>query len=198
MEQTYSEPRVALNRIYTKGGDRGETSLAGGQRLPKDARRIEAYGTVDELNAALGAAAADLGDADLRGWVAIIQSSLFDLGSELATPGVEERKGWGAGRRVSAEDASELEGWIDALDTELEPLRNFILPGGTRAAGALFLACTVCRRAERRVVALAASEAVAPELVRYLNRLSDLLFTMARAVNHRARVEQPLWVGRDR
>jgi cob(I)alamin adenosyltransferase len=185
-------------KVYTRKGDQGETSLVGGLRVRKDSDRVEAYGTVDELNAALGMACADLGDPDLCAWVAVIQSSLFDLGSELATPDVGERKGRGAGRRVSEEDVLELESWIDALDLELEPLRNFILPGGTRAAGALFLACTVCRRAERRVVALASGAPIAPELVRYLNRLSDLLFTMARALNQRANVEQPKWVGRDR
>ena len=185
-------------KVYTRKGDQGETSLVGGARVRKDAVRVEAYGTVDELNAALGLAGAELEGADLRQWIAIIQSSLFDLGSELATLDVGERKGRGAGRRISEDDATELEHWIDTLDLELEPLRNFVLPGGSRAAAALHLACTVCRRAERRVVTLAADEPVAPELVRYLNRLSDLLFTMARAVNQRAKVAQPLWVGRDR
>jgi len=188
-------------KVYTRKGDQGETSLVGGARVRKDAARVEAYGTVDELNAALGLAGAELVDpafSDLREWLAVIQSALFDLGSELATPDVGERKGRGATRRVGEEDVAELEQWIDALDCELEPLRNFVLPGGSRAAAALHLACTVCRRAERRVVALGADEAVAPELVRYLNRLSDLLFTLARAVNQRAKVAQPLWVGRDR
>jgi cob(I)alamin adenosyltransferase len=185
-------------KVYTRKGDQGETSLVGGARVRKDAGRVEAYGTVDELNAVMGVAGAELTDADMRGWVAVIQSSLFDLGSELATRDVEERKGRGAGRRVSEEDVAELESWIDTLDLELEPLRNFILPGGSRAAAALHLARTVCRRAERRVVTLAADEPVAPELVRYLNRLSDLLFTMARAANTRAKVAEPLWVGRDR
>ena len=186
-------------KVYTRGGDTGETSLFGGRRVSKDAPRVDAYGEVDELNAAVGLARAELADSDMSGQLERIQSSLFDLGSELATPDAEarERKGKPA-PRVSDADAAELERWIDAFDLELEPLTSFILPGGTRAAALLHLARTVCRRAERRVIALAARETVSPAAVKYLNRLSDYLFTAARAANRRAGVTEPRWVGRER
>jgi cob(I)alamin adenosyltransferase len=186
-------------KVYTRGGDAGETSLFGGRRVSKDAPRVEAYGDVDELNAVVGLARAELADPDLGAQLERIQSSLFDLGSELATPDIDarERKGKPA-PRVSDADAEELERWIDAFDLELEPLASFILPGGTRAAALLHLARTVCRRAERRVISLAALEPIAPTPVKYLNRLSDYLFTAARAANHRAGVAEPKWVGRER
>ncbi len=187
-------------KVYTRGGDRGETSLFGGERVAKDAPRVEAYGAVDELNAAVGVAMVELEEgSDLRGWLTRVQSSLFDLGGELATPDVEARSGAAkAFPRVATSDVQALEGWIDALDLELEPLRAFVLPGGTRAAAALHLARTICRRAERRVVALAQHDAVAPLTVEYLNRLSDFLFTAARAANARAGVVEPRWIGRER
>ena len=187
-------------KIYTRGGDQGETSLFGGERVTKDTPRVEAYGSVDELNALLGLAASELeGQADLRGYLGTIQRSLFDLGAELATPESDAS----AGRKkavpqVNERDVTELESWIDKLDAELEPLRSFVLPGGARAAGLLHLARTVCRRSERRVVALGHTETVVPVWLHYLNRLSDLLFVMARVVNHRAGVEEPTWVGRGR
>jgi cob(I)alamin adenosyltransferase len=187
-------------KIYTKGGDTGETSLFGGERVSKSAPRVCAYGEVDELNSVLGVAVSELGHEDLLAMLKTIQSSLFDLGGELATPQIEEReeKGKGGMPRVSEADVVELEGWIDALETELEPLRNFILPGGAKAAALLHLGRTVCRRAERDVIALAAQERVAPLVVRYLNRLSDFLFVMARVVNRRASIDEPQWVGRAR
>ncbi len=183
--------------IYTRTGDRGETGLFGGPRLPKDDIRIEAYGTVDELNSLLGVAAAGIADRDLGDYLRVIQSKLFDLGGELATPGIEQRieRGQPVGPRVEAEDAAELERWIDRLDGELEPLTRFILPGGDPVAAQLHHARTVCRRAERRVVSLAAAEEVAAPLIRYLNRLSDLLFTLARCVNARAGQVEPEWQG---
>ncbi len=186
-------------KVYTRAGDSGETSLFGGQRVRKDSARVAAYGEVDELNAAVGLARAELEHDDLREWLCAIQSSLFELGGELATPDVEavEAKGKGVPRIVQGE-VDELERWIDQLESELTPLRNFVLPGGTRAAAALHLARTVCRRAERRVISLAAHEEVASLLIRYLNRLSDLLFVMARAANQRAGVDEPLWVGTER
>jgi cob(I)alamin adenosyltransferase len=186
-------------KVYTRGGDSGETSLFGGQRVSKDAARVEAYGDVDELNAVIGIARAELGERDLVEQLGLIQSSLFDLGAELATPDAEgrERKGQTM-PRVDAEDVEVLEGWIDAFDAELAPLTHFVLPGGTRIAGLLHLARTVCRRAERRVVALRGHEDVALLLVQYLNRLSDYLFTAARIANRRAGVEEPKWVGRER
>ncbi len=186
-------------KIYTKGGDAGETSLFGGQRVSKDTSRVEAYGAVDELNATLGLALVELDHKDLSEHVRVIQASLFDLGGELATPDVEEREARGKGMpRVSEPDVAELESWIDRLETELEPLRNFVLPGGTRAAALLQLARTICRRAERRVVSLSQTETVQPIVLRYLNRLSDLLFVLARVVNRRSGVAEPTWVGRER
>lgn len=186
-------------KIYTRGGDAGDTSLFGGERVRKSAPRVSAYGEVDELNSLLGVARAELAHEDLRARLETIQSSLFDLGGELATPDVRARDAKGkAGPRVADADVAELERWIDQLETELEPLRNFILPGGARAAAVLHLGRTVCRRAERAVIALAEREAVGAVLIRYLNRLSDLLFVMARAVNHRAGVAEPQWVGRER
>jgi cob(I)alamin adenosyltransferase len=187
-------------KVYTRGGDRGETSLFGGERVRKDEPRVEAYGAVDELNAAIGVAIAELApESDLRERLLAVQSSLFDLGGELATRDAEARAAQGKPMpRVRSEDVTALERAIDALDRELEPLRAFVLPGGTHAAAALHLARTVCRRAERRVVALAGSAAVAPVVIEYLNRLSDYLFTAARVANARQRVPESVWIGRER
>jgi cob(I)alamin adenosyltransferase len=189
-------------KIYTRGGDTGETSLFGGERVRKSAPRVSAYGEVDELNSVVGVARAELAHGDLRAKLETIQSSLFDLGGELATPGAPRAKAGPprpkAGARVGDADVAELEGWIDALEGELEPLRNFILPGGSRAAALLHLARTVCRRAERSVIALAECEEIEGLLIRYLNRLSDLLFVMARVENRRAGVAEPQWIGRER
>ncbi len=186
-------------KVYTRRGDGGETSLFGGARVPKDAVRVGAYGGVDELNAALGVALASLDDPDLTEGLRGIQSSLFDLGGELATPDVEERETRGKGiPRVQAADVEALEAWIDRLDAEIEPLQSFILPGGAPAAAQLHLARTICRRAERELVSLARAEQVAELPLRYLNRLSDLLFTLARAVNQRAGVAEPEWSGKPR
>jgi cob(I)alamin adenosyltransferase len=188
-----------LMKIYTKGGDTGETSLFGGIRVKKSSPRVCAYGEVDELNSVLGVASTEIAHDDLQAKLRVIQSSLFDLGGELATPGVDEREQRGKGvPRVRDEDVVELEGWIDELEAELTPLRNFILPGGVKGAALLHLGRTVCRRAERSVIALSAQERVAPLVVKYLNRLSDLLFVMARVVNRRADVEEPQWIGRER
>lgn len=147
----------------------------------------------------LGVCAAAIDHDDLRGWLATIQSALFDVGGELATPDIEERvaKDQPVGPRVTDDDIVGLEAWIDTLDDELEPLQRFILPGGQLAAAHLHHARTVCRRAERRVITLGRGVEVAGPIVRYLNRLSDLLFAMARAVNARAGVEEPEWLGRD-
>ena len=190
---------VKHNKIYTRTGDAGETGLFGGPRVAKDDARLEAYGTVDELNTVLGVAAATLEDDDLRGWIASIQSALFDIGGELATPDIEQRiaKDQPVGPRVTDEDVTGLEGWIDRLDEELEPLTRFILPGGDLAAAHLHHARTVCRRAERRVITLGRTADIAGAIIRYLNRLSDLLFAMARAVNARAGVDEPEWLGLD-
>ncbi len=186
-------------RVYTRTGDDGQTGLFGGPRVSKDDPRLEAYGTVDELNSTIGVASAVLSHPDLQAWLQIVQSDLFDVGGELATPDLETRiaKGQAVGPRVTDEDVAKLEGWIDAMDGELQPLVRFILPGGTPASGHLHVARTVCRRAERRVLTLSRDAEVAPTVIRYLNRLSDCLFTMARVANARAGVAEPEWLGRE-
>ncbi|MEQ1758446.1 MAG: cob(I)yrinic acid a,c-diamide adenosyltransferase [Vicinamibacterales bacterium] len=178
-------------KIYTKTGDAGLTSLFDNTRVSKAHERVDAYGEVDELNACLGAVRSRLSDADLIADLTQIQQDLFALGSELADPSkrIAERV---AKAHIRPADAERLEGIIDRLEAELPPLRRFILPGGTPAGSLLHLARTVCRRAERRVVGL--GEGVVEGLLTvYLNRLSDLLFVMARAVNHRAGVPETEW-----
>jgi cob(I)alamin adenosyltransferase len=184
-------------KIYTKRGDDGETDLMGGGRVSKDCARVEAYGAVDELNACLGQCAAESQHPDLREIVGEIQSLLFDLGSYLAAPDAERREKASIPQPEDAE-VERLEVRIDALEGELEPLKCFILPGGTRAAAAFHLARTVCRRAERREIALHKLEPLSAAALRYLNRLSDLLFVMARVENRRAGVADVEWRGRDR
>ena len=186
MTRKRDEP-VRLDRIYTRGGDAGETSLGSGARVPKDSPRIEAAGDVDELNAVLGLALArGVPHAD---WLGAIQNDLFDLGADLAVPegGSRERL------RVTGEQVTRLEAWCDEANEGLEPLRSFVLPGGSEAAALLHVARTVCRRAERRAVTLAAAEDVNPDALAYLNRLSDLLFILARAANAAGGVEEALW-----
>jgi cob(I)alamin adenosyltransferase len=178
-------------KIYTKTGDAGETGLFGGPRVRKSDPRVEAYGEVDELNAALGAARALVEDPELDRHLARIQDELFCVGAELATP--HEAKARSALPPLEPAWAARLEAAMDAWDAELPALRQFVLPGGTRPAAALHLARCVCRRAERRVVALAAEVAVAPETLAYLNRLSDFLFVAARLANHRARRAETAW-----
>jgi len=182
-------------KIYTRTGDDGTTGLIGPGRVQKNAPRVEAYGEVDELNASLGAARALDGQGWLTEPLSIIQARLFNLGAELATP---EAASLAKLARVTDDDVAALEARIDALDRELDPLQRFILPGGTPLAAELHRARTVCRRAERRVVALAAREPVEPRVVRYLNRLADLLFVMARWCNHRAGVAETEWGGGSR
>jgi len=179
-------------KIYTRRGDSGETDLFGGQRVAKDALRVEAYGEVDELNASLGECAAATEHIDLRDVVRQIQGLLFDLGATLATPD-PERRAKGGVPEPGAGDVEALEGQIDRLEGELAPLRRFVLPGGCRAAGAFHVARTVCRRAERRCVALERQEPVPEACLRFLNRLSDLLFVMARVENRRAGVADVEW-----
>jgi len=185
--------RLPPVKIYTRTGDDGSTGLLGPGRVPKDAPRVEAYGTVDELNASLGVARA----LDTARWIdpelSAIQARLFNLGAELATL---EAGALGKLERVSEDDVRALEGWIDAREKDLTPLKRFILPGGSPLAAELHRARTVCRRAERRLVALAQKESVEPRLVRYLNRLGDLLFVLARWCNHRAGAEEIEWSGR--
>jgi cob(I)alamin adenosyltransferase len=168
-------------KIYTKTGDDGTTGLYGGGRVRKDDARVEACGTVDELNAVLGLARTEAMPLELDGLLARIQNELFDLGAELGTPQPAVQGLVVLGER----EIVALEAAIDRFDAGLAPLKTFILPGGTRAAAALHLARTVCRRAERRVITLAAEtrEPISPLVVVYLNRLSDLLFVLARAAN---------------
>ena len=180
---------VRLTKIYTRGGDSGETSLGDGVRVPKHALRVEAYGTVDEANAAIGLARVHAED-EADSVLARIQNDLFDLGADLCRP-EEGRKAQGA-LRVAAAQVARLEAEIDALNAGLAPLESFVLPGGTPAAAHLHLARTVTRRAERLAVALAAEEPVNPEAVKYLNRLSDLLFVLSRHCNERG-ARDVLW-----
>jgi cob(I)alamin adenosyltransferase len=169
-------------KIYTKTGDTGETGLFGGPRVRKDCPRIEAYGTVDELNAVLGLARAEALSSDVDLLLARVQNELFELGAELATPDAQGKKT----ATLGEENVAALEAAIDRHEALLPPLKQFILPGGTRAAALMHLSRTVCRRAERRLITLAAAEQVSPNLIIYLNRLSDLLFVLARSVNHSA------------
>ncbi len=176
-----ARPRPRGPRIYTRTGDRGETGLLGGQRVPKDHGRVEAYGAIDELNSHLGLVRAQLADPELTEALGTIQNRLFDLGAELATPSTRPA----AIPAIGGAHVEALERMIDRYQDELAPLREFILPGGTVFAASLHVARTVARRAERRIVTLARTETVNPELLRYMNRLSDLLFVLARVVNHR-------------
>jgi len=176
-------------RIYTKAGDKGETGLIGGTRVPKDDVHVEAYGTVDELNSALGIARAHLTDPELINLLLTIQSTLFDIGAELACP--PERTQQFAS--LNDEYVQELEQMIDRFEAELDPLRRFILPGGAPAAAFLHQARSVCRRAERCTVTLSKHFPVREVIICYLNRLSDLLFVMARTANKRTSVEDSMW-----
>jgi cob(I)alamin adenosyltransferase len=181
-------------KIYTKTGDKGDTGLFGGARVSKSSQRVSAYGDVDELNSVLGVVTAHTSDAEAIERMRQIQSDLFVLGAELAK---NPDKQVDLGMPLLADnDIERLERLIDTLDEALPALKTFILPGGTQSAAFLHLARTTCRRAERSVVHLAKSEPVRAELVRYLNRLSDLLFTMARADNARAGTPDVPWVGR--
>lgn len=168
-------------RIYTRTGDKGQTGLIGGQRVPKDSPRVTAYGAVDELNCALGVALAFMpAELEARGALLHIQRVLFDLGAELATPAGARKARW----ELDPSEIARLEQAIDAMEDKLEPLATFILPGGHPAGAYLHLARTIARRAERDAVSLAASDAVEPKLLQYLNRLSDYLFVLSRFVNH--------------
>ncbi|MCY3743669.1 MAG: cob(I)yrinic acid a,c-diamide adenosyltransferase [Candidatus Poribacteria bacterium] len=177
-------------KIYTKFGDSGETALYGGTRVGKDAPRIEAIGTVDELNAYIGYAQTLVDDTDLSDLMAQIQNHLFAVGADLATPATHTKA---AEFRISANFTTAMETAIDTLSEELPPLTNFILPGGCTAGAILHIARVVCRRSERCVVRLAREEDVNPEIIRSLNRLSDLLFVLARVVNFRANTSEPIW-----
>ncbi|MDR7542619.1 MAG: cob(I)yrinic acid a,c-diamide adenosyltransferase [Armatimonadota bacterium] len=175
-----------MPRIYTRTGDDGETGLLGGGRVPKDHPRVEAYGTLDEVNSALGLLAAHL-EGDLAEAVRAVQRTLFAIGAELATPEP------GRVPALGPVATGSLEGLIDRWESDLEPLKTFVVPGGSRPAAICHLARALCRRAERRVVTLARTEPVNPEILRYLNRLSDMLFVLARMLNRRAGVAEEPW-----
>jgi cob(I)alamin adenosyltransferase len=184
-------------KVYTRRGDAGDTDLFGGGRVGKEDIRVEAYGAVDEANAAVGVAAAHSAHPDLRAICRDVQDRLFDLGGTLATPDAEKRQR-SAVPALGAADVEALEERIDALATELQPLERFVLPGGAAAAAAFHVARTVCRRAERRCVALHRREPLDAASLGWLNRLSDLLFVMARVENQRAGVDDVPWRGRER
>jgi len=182
-------------KIYTKTGDEGETGLFGGERVPKDDARVRAYGEVDEANAAIGLAVSLEPTGFESALLQTIQRDLFTIGAELATPD-PSKLGKALARSGSAIGPSEvgaLEDVIDTHDARLKPLKNFILPGGTPKAAAFHLARTVCRRAERAVVSLARAQSINPAIIHYLNRLSDLLFVLARAVNAQAGKADVTW-----
>jgi cob(I)alamin adenosyltransferase len=197
-DRAFDNPRLAINRVYTRQGDRGETALAGGQRVPKDGPRIAAYGTVDELNSFVGVARATIAEtaedaAELMELGAIllrVQHELFNLGSILATlpEDVHPRQA-----RVTDADVEQLEHEMDAMGAELPRLRSFVLPGGCRLNAELHVCRTVCRRAERELIALSREESVPPETVRYLNRLSDALFVWSRWASHTTGAPETLW-----
>ena len=181
-----------MAKIYTRRGDDGSTGLFGGPRVRKDDLRVSAYGDIDELNSALGVAREELPEGDLRSLLDELQSELFTLGAQLATPDAQAAPK--EVPRIVQENVDRLEREIDRLTAGLPPMKNFILPGGSRAGAALHLCRTVCRRAERKVVELAETADVAPEALAYVNRLSDLLFVIARAANLRAGGREIPWV----
>jgi cob(I)alamin adenosyltransferase len=192
---------VNLTRIYTKLGDSGETHLGDMSRVSKVHPRVEAYGTVDELNATLGVALLQPGLPEkIVGWLQRVQNDLLDLGADLSVPGAPSdtenaptETDQRSRLRVSAQYTEWLEGACDEVNATLEPLRSFVIPGGTPASAQLHVCRTVCRRAERRAIAVGEEDGNNPEVVRYLNRLSDLLFILARAANRSPSTPEPLW-----
>jgi len=197
-DQPFDQPRLAINRVYTRQGDQGETALAGGQRVPKDGPRIGAYGAVDELNSFLGVALATIAEmaeaspqlASLGAILLRVQHELFNFGSILATLPADVHP---KQARVTDMDVAQLEREMDAMGADLPALRSFVLPGGCRLNAELHVCRTVCRRAERELVALTREESVPPETVRYLNRLSDALFVWSRWASHVAGAPEILW-----
>lgn len=183
-----------LTSIYTRKGDEGETSLGGGQRVPKDSARVAAYGTVDELNSAIGGALAQGLSLRLMETLPVIQNELFHLGSDLAFR--EEDKQTYQLPQIEERHIQALEKLIDELNEVVGPLQNFILPGGSIGAAQLHAARTICRRTERDVLTLAREEPIGPWVMAYLNRLSDLLFVMARYENKQRGISEPLWDSR--
>ncbi len=181
-----------LSKLYTRTGDTGQTGLADGRRIEKDHPRIEAMGSVDELNSSLGVLIADLQMQDITSLCAVlgpVQHRLFDLGGELAVPGHDI---------IGEADVTDLEALIDQYNADLEPLKNFILPGGSRCIASAHMARSICRRAERRYLSLASEEAVNTQARIYLNRLSDLLFVMARTIARLEQTPEVLWQSKPR
>ena len=197
-KEPFDQPRLAINRVYTRQGDTGETALVGGQRVPKDGTRIEAYGTVDELNSFLGAARATVTPlaveeprlAVLAAILLRVQHELFNLGSILATipEDIHPRQ-----PRVTDAEIAQLEAEMDLMNEDMPALRSFVLPGASGLDAELHIGRTVCRRAERIVVALSRAESVPPETIRYLNRLSDALFVWSRWAGHITGAPETLW-----
>ena len=198
MSDSFDSPRLAINRVYTRRGDSGQTSLAGGQRVPKDDPRIAAYGTLDELNSFVGIARHSVEQllpkhpsiAALDSILLRVQHELFNAGSILATlpDDVHPRQA-----RITAADTARLEREIDAMNQELPPLRSFVLPGGSRLNAELHVCRTISRRAEREAVALSRTQSIDPEIITYLNRLSDALFVWARWASHQLNTPEVLW-----
>lgn len=177
-------------KIYTKTGDEGKTSLFGGKRVEKNHTRLEAYGTIDELNSVLGVSLAFCKDELTKKIIYEVQNSLFRVGSELATPPEVKSKAIVA---ISKEEIRNIEKVIDEIELKLNPLKNFILPGGSKSASFLHLARTVCRRAERKIIVLDLEESINPDIIVYINRLSDLLFVLARFANHISSTPEIEW-----
>lgn len=193
-ERPFSKPRLAINRVYTRRGDSGQTHLAGGQRVAKDDPRVEAYGAVDELNSFIGLARSTAESAPaLTALAAIllrVQHELFNLGSILATLPEDVRPGQA---RITATEVARLESEIDRMNAGAAPLRSFVLPGGSRINAELHVCRAICRRAERALVTLARDETVPPEALQYLNRLSDALFVWSRWASHTTGAPETLW-----
>lgn len=189
---------VRITKVYTRTGDRGDTALVGGKRVPKDSPRIDAYGTLDELNSIVGLArvfneeSLDAGEAHqfLDEVLCQLQDELFDLGSELATPPEFFQEGM---YRVGADEVTRLEKWIDQCQKDLEPLKSFILPGGGRIGAYLHQCRTVCRRAERDILRLSREEEINPNIIKYVNRLSDLFFVLSRWIAKQTGEQEYLW-----
>jgi cob(I)alamin adenosyltransferase len=197
-DDPFDKPRLAITRVYTRQGDTGETSLAGGQRVPKDSLRIAAYGSVDELNAFVGLARATINGmqdetpaiAELGPILLRVQHELFNLGSILATLSEDVHRNQA---RITRTEIGQLEVEIDRMNEDLSPLRSFVLPGGCRLNAELHVCRTVCRRAERECVALARAENIPAAAVRYLNRLSDAFFVWSRWASHVSAAPETLW-----
>jgi cob(I)alamin adenosyltransferase len=191
IKYVYGEISITTNsmKIYTKRGDKGNTSLFGGTRVSKSSARIEAYGTVDELNSVLGLAASYLLSEKGTKWISKVQEDLLVLGADLATPYSSKTRI----DRIDEEAITFLEEVIDSMEEELPPLKNFILPGGSHQGAALHLARTVCRRTERAAVACQEEEEISAMAIKYLNRLSDFLFVLGRFENKQAGITEKLW-----